>query len=205
MKRVLLLVILIFAAFSVTNAQLASFSGSLSTPDGVNATGYWSTGFMISWNVEMQENHSWLYSYEFTDLQGNALTGMPSHLTLEISPNTTTNDFWGFSGNVIEFGDKDGIESAMKLDWASNSYSFYSNRSPVWGDFFTKDGEAGGLGFNTAYNAGFGTDDPLAAATNGSIGNKILRPDTNVVPEPSTLLLMGLGLAGYGIRKRFRK
>ncbi len=112
-------------------------------------------------------------------------------MTIEVSPNVTHNDFWDYSGYGVEFGNKDGIESAMKMDWSSGQYSFYSWRNPIEGDFYSKDGRAGGHGWNTASNAD---------------GYYILRPDTQtVVPEPGSMLLMGLGLLGLGIKRRIKK
>lgn len=209
MKRAFLAMALVLMLAPLASAL--SFSGSLISPAGVTATGYWAQqGFQIEWFIEDQPDGSWKYQYWLKDSQG-ALYQEPamasiSHFTIEISPDATEADFWGMGGDV-EFGDINGISSAMKLDFGAGYYEFFSTRAPVWGDFYAKDGTAGGLGENTAYNAGFGNPDPLDGPTNGSIGNKILRPDTSttVVPEPGTMLLMGIGLAGAGIVRKFRK
>ncbi len=192
-------------------ASALSFSGSLMSPAGATATGYWGyNGFQIEWLVEDQPDGSWKYQYWLKDSQGvlyqDPATAAVSHFTLEISPDATAADFWGASGR-LEFGDINGISSAMKLDYGSGHYEFFSTRAPVWGDFYAKDGRAGGMGLNEAYNNGFGNPDPLDGPTNGSIGYKVLRPDTSttVVPEPGTMLLMGIGLAGAGIVRKFRK
>jgi hypothetical protein len=206
MKRTILIsLLIIFFAAPFANSQLTAFTGSLSTPDGVIATGNWGKGFIISWEISLQNDNSWLYRYFFTDANGKSLVGTPSHFVVEVSPDIRGDrDFWGFSGSTVEFGDIDGIKNSMKLDWGDNEYSFYSYRPPTWGDFYTKDGIAGGYGRNTAMNAGFYLDDPLDEPTNGSILNKILRPDTGVVPEPATLILFGIGVAGMGLRRRFK-
>jgi len=97
----------------------------------------------------------------------------------------------------------------MKLDYGAEGqteWSFYSWRAPTWGDFYAKDGEAGGLGLNAAWNAGYLLDDPVTAPANGSISDKILRPDTQTaIPEPTTLGLLSIGLAGVVFRVRKRK
>ena len=77
--------------------------------------------------------------------------------------------------------------------------NFYSDRVPVWGDFYAKGGRDSYL-----YNAGYLAADPLAPAASGSLNNHILRPDSVVIPVPSAVLLssIGLGLAGWLQKRR---
>jgi hypothetical protein len=212
MKKVLTLAITLLFLSSVGNA-LPLFNGSLMTPGGVDGTGIWADNFKIEWWVEQQLDDNWFYKYHLTETDGRPLDpGAVSHWIVEVSPNVTLEDFWGFSGEV-EINDwvtETGFSfpSGLKLDYGADGqteWTFYSTRAPVWGDFFAKDGVAGGAGLNAAWNAGFFDPDPTDAAANGSIGNKILRPDTyTVIPEPTTLGLLGLGLAGLALR-RFRR
>ena len=198
MKRLSIVfsILLCLSLATVANAQLTTISGSLSTPSGVYATGYWGavSGFQITWTINEQADHSWFYKYDISEIDGAPLLkGDISHLTLEVSPRVTDNDFWDFSpGGEVEFGEMDGITNAMKLDWTADSYSFYSNRAPVIGSFYAKDGVAGGYGQNAAWNQD---------------GSYIYRPDTTngMIPEPSTLILLGSGLLGMGLRRRFKK
>ncbi len=208
MKKTLLVAFLVFG-LSLPAFALPIYDGMLSTPDGVIATGIWANGFKISWRIEQQTDLSWFYRYQLTDLQGVPFTeGAVSHLTIEVSPNVTREDFWGFNGSPYVLGSSDDILHALKFDYGSDGqleWNGYSSRAPVWGDFYAKDGRAGGLGLNTAKNAGFDAPDPLVAPTNGSIGNKILRPDTYTdIPEPGTLGLLGLGILGAVARLRRR-
>jgi hypothetical protein len=100
------------------------------------------------------------------------------------------------------------------------SFSFYSDRAPVWGDFYAVDGYIWrykcGTGwykdYNRAYNKGFGSpdSDPLAPPDDGSFNCHILVPDTfddtpggdNPVAEPSALALMVLSGLGLTARRR---
>ncbi len=213
-----ILAVIIAAMLTVPAAfALPSYSGSLSTPVGVHGTGIWVDNFTIAWQISQMGDLSWCYNYYITELDGSPLDpGALSHWIVEVSPGTTLDDFWGFNGQPIEIGDNWETEAGftfegrgMKLDYGGEGqteWSFYSWRNPVWGDFFAKDGQAGGEGLNTAWNAGFFDDDPLDPAADGSIGYKILRPDTEtMIPEPTTIGLLGLGLVGLGARLRKRR
>ncbi|MHB1191090.1 MAG: PEP-CTERM sorting domain-containing protein, partial [Armatimonadota bacterium] len=82
--------------------------------------------------------------------------------------------------------------------------NFRSDRAPVWGDFYAKDGKTDGV-YNTLYNSGFADDDPIAPATNGSLDGHLLRPDTtsDPVPEPGTLVgFITLGGSLLAMRRR---
>jgi hypothetical protein len=211
MKRLLLITILILG-LSIPAAALPIYEGMLSTPDGVIATGIWANGFKISWSIEQQTDLSWFYLYRLTDLQGVPFEAAAvSHFTIEVSPNVTVDDFWGINGTPYEVGswdESDYIANGLKFDFGGEGrleWSGYSTRGPVWGDFYAKDGQAGGLGLNTAKNVGYLNPDPTAPAADGSIGNKILRPDTYTdIPEPGTLGLLGLGILGAAARLRRR-
>lgn len=217
-KRYVLLIAL--AALSIAVAQIpasaASYSGTLSTPIQLGGSGAWYLGSTINWVVTDMENGTWRYWYQLS-----VPVGAVSHFILETSPNFTLADIVAGSAKgdfqKIYLGtwssdqgnSNPGIPGpvyGLKFDEAfglTTTIQFDSYRMPMWGDFYAKDGTAGGLGQNFVFNAGFLAPDPTAGPADGSVNDHILVPDTHtVIPEFSTLALGAMGLLPvFGINR----
>jgi hypothetical protein len=103
------------------------------------------------------------------------------------------------------YGIKYGVEFGLAF------VTFSSPRAPVWGDFYATGGECaacvpGDPPQLTAWNVGFGTDPDNPFGVLGEFGRVgwIPVPDTATVPEPSTVVLVGLGLSFWFVGKALR-
>jgi len=199
-----------------------TYHGQLaSTPD--DGTGIWVNDpggdeewfpAEIEWWVNETEAGFYHYQYEVRVYHGDV-----SHFILETSEPLPGGDIWDIKGDYGEAfvgewfypgpgnPDMPGDLYGTKFEdaWGTTfTVEFTSNRLPVWGDFYAKDGQAGGEGLNQFWNSGFLLDDPLLPASNGSIDGHLLRPDSRI-PEPSTMAMLALGLMTLGMAARRRR
>ncbi len=185
-----------------------TYSGSLYGPSGgLDVTGEWGP-VNLSWTVTGDAGGAWHYAYTL-----NTTKKAVSHFLLEASSTFTSGNIWAFTGPIeIETWDPGPGNPEMpdslygiKFDWGGSTnvtYSFDSNRVPMWGDFYAKDGTG-----NYVWNSGFADTDPVDPPTNGSLRDHILVPDTITdVPEPGSLVLglMALGASLGGVIRRRR-
>ena len=198
---------------AVTDPQL--WDDSRSSVNGITGQGSWSTGFNLSWVISNDGGGIWTYEYTVSTEEMDI-----SHFILEV-----TDDEFGFS---ILGGSSSGIDSeapktydssagnpgmpnpfyGIKFDFGADggdvTYTLVTDRSPVYGVFYAKDGKTGGID-NIAYSNAlsyidFRTNDSLTAA------DFIVRPNGEPVPVPGAMWLLGSGLLGVmGLRRRFRQ
>jgi len=221
---------------SLSAANATIYTGSLSytpsypadTADGLWVSGdKWSTYVVtISWTVTDEDNSypgfPWKYEYTFGHDGGQA--GI-SHIIIEGSEGITADNIVGLTGasiasiglQTVQSGNPGMPEDLIGIRFNppaaglfSMTWSFFSNRAPVWGDFYAKDG-GGQDNTDLAYNynkdsagveRGFldpdgnntvrDDPDPSVGPSDGSVDYHILRPDS-VVPEPVTLSVLAIG------------
>lgn len=224
-KQGLLALILTLAASGMCLGSSTIYTGSLSVADGgLTAYGAWdSPSTTLSWIVDdMTTPGKWHYSYTLFVPDKDI-----SHMIIEASngenPFTSGNLFspssnptgWIQSIEIQNFSpnnstpympeDMWGIKFDTSLDVTTVTVGFDSDRAPVWGDFYAKDGYSTCSGWNSLYNSGFtaGDYDPFAPAANGSLQNHLLVPDS-YIPAPGAFILVCIGTAITGALRRKR-
>lgn len=206
----------------VSQVGAATYTGSITVGNGLTAMEDWiNPATTLSWAVTNEDpdptlaaSFVWKYSYTLI-----VPAKSPSHAIFEASngENPFTSDniakITGATDMEIQEYYPTGGQGAnplmpsavygIKLEgWdelTTLNLSFYSDRDPVWGDFYAKDGKSSGNPV-VLYNTGFSAADPVAPAGNDSHEDHLLVPDT--VPEPSLLSLPGFASLALLRRKR---
>lgn len=195
---------------------------------GLNVTGgAWADCLItMDWMVSDEDYRYpglWKYTYVFGH---DGKKGAISHLILETSPEMTDEEIVGFRGAKIESiglqrvraGNPTMPEDVYGMRLKPNArkqmtmaFTFYSALYPGWGDFYARDGRAGG-GFNSAWNfgtlptdAGFmpqDVDPKFIAATQGETFH-VLAPGMSV-PEPAAAVSL-MALAALAMSRPTRR
>lgn len=217
MKKILFAVLILLMGFAA-NSWAITFTGTILGGSTLFGTAPWNTNATnLSWTVyDSPITGLWTYEYIFSGASKSV-----SHVILEVSSNFTVANIFsgttpGYSGpnTYVQDNSNPGMPAGgvFGLKWNTSNdplvYSFtvVTNRMPMWGDFYAKDGVYQS-NWVYAYNQNFGTNttEPIA---NGNAGGWVLVPDTQttVIPEPGTFLLLGTGLLGIAaIRYRRSK
>lgn len=139
-----------------------------SLPVGLAGTGAWadpgnSSPVTLHWIVTQNPDSTWHYEYTLATPLGGV-----SHAIIEVSEGLALEDLTNFSGSpeladytATSNGNSNpnlpGTIHGLKFDGGGDtnfSISFDTWRPPVWGDFYAKDGVAGGQGWNAIWDAG---------------------------------------------------
>jgi hypothetical protein len=169
----------------------------------------------LNWTVIDNGDDTFTYTYTFT---GFVKPGI-SHFTLDISedavsgetllPGVIVNPTLNGDPTSVVVGDPQHAQAAgmdtsnVKFDESpdadSVTYSFTSNRTPVWHDFYLKSGRD-----SEAYNTGLNnhaSEDKIDFIPTPNSPT----PNSAIIPEPSTVLLFGFGIlsiVGYVWHRR---
>jgi hypothetical protein len=227
-RAVLGMLVAVTCAMSTAQGSIAVSGSDLngtrsSNANGLTATGIWDeTPFIsITWRISFNTTTNlWDYFYDVTRTGQGGISHWILELTQFLDDGTSLETYWDgvFASNTVvddvgTFTPPDpsnpnlpGSIFGVKVDDDAD-LSFSTSHAPVWGNFYAKDGNAGGQGENSAWNTGFN----VAPGDTGPYTNWVARPNgppppitQDPLPEPATVV-MWIGLAGafaYGAKKR---
>ena len=192
-------------------------TGSRSSSNGIDASASWDGGaFELGWNISWdQPNGLWTYQYTV-----NVTRKDPSHFILEVTEDGENfNTYQGTDAKVVlppQVWHQDESNPDMpnniygvKFDFGGDPviYTIVTDRAPVWGVFYAKDGKDNldptldkVVAWSNALNYDYKNDISLTE------NDFIVRPDgVTVVPLPGAVWLFGSGLVGLvGGKRKFR-
>ncbi len=235
MLSVVVLFVLAVAPSYAFQGTLAWMDGPSSQ---ITAYGDWAAPTTsITWDVTNYGSH-WLYTYSLNVTRKDIshfiieTSGSEEKPIVIEGPGVVNPDIWDIAGSggaggassdsprhwstaqgasniFMPDGGMYGIKFEAVSDSRSWTVSFKSNRPPVWGDFYAKDG----MGV-AAYNAGFtggyfdGSAANLVTRDGTYLDTQLAVPDTrsgSTVPEPSSIAALVLGLPALALAARRRR
>jgi hypothetical protein len=228
MKKLLIFIALTVCLLITASTVFAANdlnTGLLISGSGLTGTSSWAGSMSFSWNVSLL-NNVYTYTYVLSDVDTSQQKNI-SHILLQTSDNFTDTDIWDLDINNIAGVDtlqtwtsqlgnpgipasiyglkfEKGIGMADSPTW---KVVFQSDRAPMWGNFYAKDGQTNQID-NTVYNTDF-LITPSDRYSFDSVGYYVAVPDTKTtntpaVPELATPLLAAMPLIGMLVRRRKR-
>ena len=217
LNRALVALVLFFG--SMTTVMATPITGAVTAPGAMIGTAQWATGSTLSWNVSQGIDDLWTYTYHMVvpskDISHIIFQVSDTFTSSNIKAGTTTGFELGTFGN--QGNSNPGIPTnlyGLKFPGfdVDDTFVIISDRGPMWGSFYAKDGRSGGqdgidvYAFNSAFNLSSSAD-IFGTAPYGFI----LVPDTvTVIPvpdevevfEPGTISVLGAGLFALAFVRR---
>lgn len=184
------------------------------TASGVDATQQWDNGgFTIDWDISQGDDDLWTYIYTVT----GETKGL-SHLILEVTEDNNPFNIYNGTSIPYEGPQKWSLSTSdplmpnpiygVKFDFGGTAvtYTMITDRAPVYGVFYTKDGKDEGVDVvawsNALNSSDYKTNEGLTTT------DFIVRPDgITSIPDPAAIFLLGSAcLIGFAAtRRRFIK